>query len=112
MPKKVLPFPTRNPDSSEQVTQGHSHILIRVGTQRYAMEITCKATVLPPEPAPAAPPNRLEQLQVQTRFLSLREQVVVGDHIDGWRVCWVGGWDKCKVLFAVMVERVARARIM
>ena len=112
MPKKVLPFPTRKPGSSQPVTQGRSHIVIHVGAQRYDMEITCKATVLPSAPAPAAPPNRLEQLQVQTRFLSLREQVVVGDRIDGWRVCWVGGWDKCKVLFAVMVERVARARIM
>jgi hypothetical protein len=33
----------------------------------------------------------------------------LGDHIDGWRVCWVGGWDKGKVVFVVMVERVVRA---
>ena len=30
------------------------------------------------------------------------------DRIDGWRVCWIGGWDKGKVLFVVMVERVCR----
>ena len=29
----------------------------------------------------------------------------LGDRIDGWRICWVGGWDKCRVLFVVMVER-------
>ncbi|MGA2716295.1 MAG: hypothetical protein ABSG41_24630 [Bryobacteraceae bacterium] len=23
-----------------------------------------------------------------------------------WRVCWLGGWDKGRVLFVVMVERV------
>jgi hypothetical protein len=53
----------------------------------------------------------VEQLQVQTRFLRLREPAVVGDRIDGWRVCWVGGWDKGKVLFVVMVERVVRASL-
>jgi hypothetical protein len=38
----------------------------------------------------------------------LFEPAVLGDRIDGWRVCWVGGWDKGKVLFVVMVERVVR----
>ena len=28
----------------------------------------------------------------------------------GWRVCWIGGWDKCRVLFVVMVERQDVAR--
>jgi hypothetical protein len=36
---------------------------------------------------------------------------IVGDRIDGWRVCWVGGWDKGKVLFVVMMERVVRASV-
>jgi hypothetical protein len=22
---------------------------------------------------------------------------------DEWRVCWLGGWDKCRVFFVVMV---------
>jgi hypothetical protein len=30
----------------------------------------------------------------------------MGDDLDGWRVCWLGGWDKCRVLFMVMVKRV------
>jgi hypothetical protein len=30
--------------------------------------------------------------------------VPLGHRIDGWRVCWVGGWDRCRVLFVVMVE--------
>jgi hypothetical protein len=29
----------------------------------------------------------------------------MGQSIDGCRVCWVGGWDKARVLFVVMVER-------
>jgi hypothetical protein len=31
--------------------------------------------------------------------------VAIGNHIDGWRVCWIGGWDKCRVVFVVMVEK-------
>jgi hypothetical protein len=46
-----------------------------------------------------------------TNSLSFRltaKPAVLGDRIDGWRVCWIGGWDKGKVLFVVMVERVCR----
>ena len=109
MRKKVIPFPSRKVAPSRPVTQGHSRIMIQVGAQRYAMNVPCKATALPPEPAPPTTPNRLEELQVQTRFLRLRHPVGLGDRIDGWRVCWVGGWDKGKVLFVVMVERVVGA---
>jgi len=38
-------------------------------------------------------------------WLDLRQPVVLGDRIDGWRVCWLGGWDKGKVFYMVMVER-------
>jgi hypothetical protein len=34
----------------------------------------------------------------------------LGDRVNGWRVCWIGGWDKCRVLFVVMVERPRRRR--
>jgi hypothetical protein len=63
----------------------------------------------PPEPVSVSTPKRLETLQVQTRFLRLLRSAGLGDQIDGWRVCWVGGWDKRRVLFVVMVERVVRA---
>jgi hypothetical protein len=111
MRKKVLRFPRRKLAGSQPVTQGRSRVIIHVGAQRYAMGITCQASVLRPEPAPAATPGRVEQLQVQTRFLRLYQPAVVGDRIDGWRVCWVGGWDKGKVLFVVMVERVVRGGV-
>jgi len=35
--------------------------------------------------------------QVETKFLRLRKSVALGDHIYGWRVCWLGGWDKGRV---------------
>jgi hypothetical protein len=44
-------------------------------------------------------------MPVQTKFLRLRRPAAIGDRIDGWRVCWLGGWDKCRVFFVVMVER-------
>ena len=45
-------------------------------------------------------------MHVETKFLRLFRAVELGDDIDGWQVCWLGGWDKCRVLFVVMVKRV------
>ena len=45
-------------------------------------------------------------VRVETKFLRLFRAVELGDDIDGWRVSWLGGWDKCRVLFVVMVKRV------
>jgi hypothetical protein len=63
--------------------------------------LVLEATILPSEPAG---PDR--QLRVETRYLRLGAPVALGDRIDGWRVCWLGGWDRSKVCFVVMVERV------
>jgi hypothetical protein len=43
--------------------------------------------------------------EVETKFLRLRKPVALGDRVAGWRVCWLGGWDKCRVFYVVMVER-------
>jgi hypothetical protein len=51
-------------------------------------------------------------MHVATKFLRLFNAVALGDDIDGWRVCWLGGWDKCRVLFVVMVERVTDMPVM
>jgi hypothetical protein len=37
--------------------------------------------------------------QVETKFVRLRRAVELGDDIDGWRVCWLGGWDKGRVFY-------------
>jgi hypothetical protein len=44
------------------------------------------------------------RMQKLTKFLWLRHAAGIGDHIDNWRVCWIGGWDQSRVLFVVMVE--------
>ena len=51
-----------------------------------------------PERHPVAPPA------IETKFLHLRQAVPLGHRIDGWRVCWLGGWDRGHVFFVVMVE--------
>jgi hypothetical protein len=44
-------------------------------------------------------------MQVATKFLRLTKPVALGDRIDSWRLCWIGGWDRCRALFVVMGER-------
>jgi hypothetical protein len=48
----------------------------------------------------------MTNMEIETKYLRLFREVRLGDQIDGWRVCWLGGWDKCRVIFVVMVERV------
>ncbi len=42
---------------------------------------------------------------LETKFLRLSKQVELGDEIDGWQVCWIGGWSKHRIVFVVMVLR-------
>ena len=46
-----------------------------------------------------------KSMLIETKFLRLRNPVALGDRIDGWRVCWLGGWDRGRVFYVVMVER-------
>ena len=45
-------------------------------------------------------------MHIETKFLRLSNAVSVGDYVEGWRVCWLGGWDKSRVLYVVMVEKI------
>jgi hypothetical protein len=51
-----------------------------------------------------------QHMQILTKFLWLQSPVALGDQIDGWQVCWLGGWDRCKVFFVVMVVKRVRFR--
>jgi hypothetical protein len=44
-------------------------------------------------------------VRIETKFLRLREPVPWGHEIDGWHVCWLGGWGKCRVFYIVMVMK-------
>jgi len=52
--------------------------------------------------------SNAQTMEIRTKFLRLRSQVFLGDRIEGWRVCWLGGWDKGRIFFVVMVERKCR----
>ena len=39
------------------------------------------------------------------KFLWLPKALQLGDRLKGWRVCWLGGWDKNRIWFVVMAER-------
>jgi hypothetical protein len=45
-------------------------------------------------------------MHIETKYLRLSSAVSLGDYVEGWRVCWLGGWDKCRVLYVVMVEKI------
>ena len=62
-------------------------------------ESTCGLTVRPNQRHGCGP------MQLETRFLRLKQPVVLGEQIDGWRVCWLSGWDKGRIFFIVMVVR-------
>ena len=51
-------------------------------------------------------------IQIETKFLNLGSPVEVGEIIDGWQVSWLGGWDKGRVFYVVMVVRVKADALM
>ena len=44
-------------------------------------------------------------MQVETKFLRLCQPAALGEQIDRWRVCWLGGWGKKRLFYYVMVSR-------
>jgi len=55
---------------------------------------TAKAT-----PRPVQPPH------IETKFVRLRQPVPLAHCIDGWRVCWLGGWDRGRLFYVVMLKK-------
>lgn len=47
-------------------------------------------------------------MSLETKYLHLQQPVPMGHRIDGWRVCWLGGWDKQRLFFVVMLVRVKK----
>ena len=45
-------------------------------------------------------------MSLETKFLRLRQAVALGGRIDGWRVRWLRGWDRHRLFFGVMIEKV------
>jgi hypothetical protein len=57
MANKVIPFPRSTPALPQPVIDPQSRIILHIGKQRFAIDISCQTTVLNPVPAPViAPP--------------------------------------------------------
>ena len=45
-------------------------------------------------------------MALETKFLHLHRAAALGEVLaDGWRVTWLGGWDRGRIFFVVMVVR-------
>jgi hypothetical protein len=45
-------------------------------------------------------------MQIETKYLRLRTSVTLNSRLGDWRVCWLGGWEKHRLYFLVMLVRV------
>jgi hypothetical protein len=45
-------------------------------------------------------------MSLETKYMHLLQPVPMAYRIDGWRVCWLGGWDKQRPFFVVMLVRL------
>ena len=48
-------------------------------------------------------------MRLETKYLPLRGPVTIGSQFGEWRVCWLGGWTKHRLLYLVMVVRVVES---
>ena len=60
---------------------------------------------------PAALPRRNEvgNMNRETKFLHLKTPAILGERTNGWRVCWLGGWDRGRLFYLMMGERPLRS---
>jgi hypothetical protein len=98
--KNIVAFPKTH--------QAASRITIHVGARQYTIYVPDTVATPSPSRGESKSKGRIEELEVRTRVLRLREPAALGDRIDGGRVCWVGGWDRNNLLFLVMIESVTR----
>ena len=82
MGKDVIPFRRRKgATNSEKVASRGSRIIVRLGRQRYAIDIRCEAAALAAETDPAA--ERQPRVpQVETKVLRLRQPATPGERTD------------------------------
>ena len=45
-------------------------------------------------------------MQMETEYRRLPRPVTVGSRFGDWRVCWLGGWEKHRLYYLVMLVRV------
>jgi len=45
-------------------------------------------------------------MQIETKYLHLRDSVEHGTRIGDWQVCWIGGWARFRLYFLVMLVKI------
>ena len=50
--------------------------------------------------------QQTKTMSMETKFLRLHQPVDLGYRFGDWRVCWLGGWDRHRIFYVVMVSRV------
>ena len=45
-------------------------------------------------------------MQMETKFLHLRDSVEFGTRFGDWQVCWIGGWARFRLYFLVMLVKI------
>jgi hypothetical protein len=45
-------------------------------------------------------------MQLETKYLRLRNEVALGCWFEDWQVCWLGGWSKHRLYYLVMLVKV------
>ena len=87
--RKDIPFPAPKAHGPLETAECQSRVTIQIGSQQYAVDISCKATELT-SLAPNRSAGGIWRL-VETLLVRLREAVALGDLMAGWRVRWPGG---------------------
>jgi hypothetical protein len=47
-------------------------------------------------------------MQMETKYLRLRNEVALGSRFEDWEVCWLGGWSKHRLYYLVMLVKVPK----
>lgn len=45
-------------------------------------------------------------VKMETKFLRLRTPVEIGSRFGDWTVCWLGGWQKHRMFYLVMLVKL------
>jgi hypothetical protein len=47
-------------------------------------------------------------MELETKYLRLRTPVTLGSRFGEWQVCWLGGWNRDRLFYLVMVVKLPR----
>ena len=47
-----------------------------------------------------------DHMQMETKYLHLRDSVELGTRFGDWQVCWLGGWARFRLYYLVMLVKI------